>query len=107
MKEKILTEETVEVDSVTLDLENNRFVTPYKTRRLRPMECRLLQVLMQRPNRVVSRASLMQEVWETDFLDDTRTLDVHICMLRRKIEPNPQDPKYLRTVRGVGYIFCA
>jgi DNA-binding response OmpR family regulator len=47
----------------------------------------------------------MKEVWDTDYLDDTRTLDVHVRWLRKKIEDNPSEPLYLRTVRGVGYRF--
>jgi DNA-binding response OmpR family regulator len=49
----------------------------------------------------------MQEVWETDYLGDTRTLDVHIRWLREKIEENPSRPRHLITVRGVGYHFIA
>lgn len=71
--------------------------------RLRRMEARLLATLLRYPNRYVSRATLMREVWNTEFLDDTRTLDVHICWLRRKIEENPACPRRLMTVRGVGY----
>ncbi len=71
--------------------------------RLRPMEARLLAVLLNRPNQVVSRAMLMREVWQTDYLGDTRTLDVHINWLRRKLEDNPARPQRLVTVRGVGY----
>jgi DNA-binding response OmpR family regulator len=71
--------------------------------RLRPKEARLLAVLLCQPNQVVSRATLMQEVWETDFLDDTRTLDVHISWLRRKIEDDPIHPRRLVTIRGIGY----
>lgn len=71
--------------------------------RLRSMEARLLEVLLRQANRTVSRATLMREVWETDFLDDTRTLDVHISVLRRKIEEDPTHPQRLVTVRGVGY----
>lgn len=71
--------------------------------RLRPMEARLLAALLCQPNRVVSRATLMREVWATDFLGDTRTLEVHVSWLRRKIEENPSRPRRLVTVRGVGY----
>lgn len=71
--------------------------------RLRSMESRLLAVLLRQPNQTVSRATLMREVWETDFLDDTRTLDVHISALRRKIEEDPTHPRRLVTVRGMGY----
>jgi DNA-binding response OmpR family regulator len=67
------------------------------------MEARLLATLLCHQNKVVSRATIMREVWDTDFLDDTRTLDVHVSWLRRKIEPDPTNPKHLITVKGVGY----
>ena len=47
----------------------------------------------------------MKELWDTDYLGDTRTLDVHICWLRKKIEDNAREPVAIRTVRGVGYRF--
>ena len=67
---------------------------------LRPMEARLLATLLARPNQVVSRATLMREVWETNFLDDTRTLDVHIHWLRQKIETNPACPRCIEIGRA-------
>ena len=72
---------------------------------LTPRLCRLLEVFMRNPERVLSRKFLMRKVWETDYLGDTRTLEVHICWLRKKIEEDPHHPCYLRTVRGVGYRF--
>lgn len=72
---------------------------------LSPKEFRLLETFLRYPARVLSRRFLMREVWDTDFIDDTRTLDVHIHWVRRKIEPDPSRPHYLRTVRGVGYHF--
>jgi DNA-binding response OmpR family regulator len=74
---------------------------------LSPKQNRLLWTLMAHPNQVLSRATLMQEVWETDYTEDTRTLEVHIHWLRHKIEPNPARPVYLLTVRGQGYIFLS
>ena len=71
--------------------------------RLRLMEARLMATLLRSPNQAVSRATLMREVWDTDFLGDTRTLDVHICWLRRKIEEDPTHPRRLVTIRRVGY----
>ena len=71
--------------------------------RLTRMEARLLAVLLRFPNQVVSRATLMREVWGTDYLDDTRTLDVHISWLRRKVEEDPTRPWRLVTARGLGY----
>lgn len=68
-------------------------------------ECALLEMLMRNRGEVVSRKELMREVWETDYLGDTRTLDVHICWVRSKIEDDPREPALIRTVRGVGYWF--
>ena len=70
---------------------------------LGPMEARLLAVLMESPGQVVSRAHLMKTVWQTDYLDDTRTLDVHICWLRRKVEDDPSHPRRIITHRNQGY----
>ena len=68
-----------------------------------PKEARLLAVLMQHPGQVVGRAQLMKEVWQTDYLGDTRTLDVHICLLRQKLEEDPANPRLILTERGLGY----
>ncbi len=68
-------------------------------------ECALLETLMRNRGNVVSRKKLMREVWDTDYLGDTRTLDVHICWVRSKIEDDPGEPILIRTVRGVGYRF--
>jgi DNA-binding response OmpR family regulator len=73
--------------------------------RLTPKEFELLKVFMRNPGRVLSRRFLMKKVWKTDYMGDTRTLDVHIRWLREKIEKNPSAPVYLRTVRRVGYRF--
>jgi DNA-binding response OmpR family regulator len=60
---------------------------------------------MQHPDDVLDRGTIMQEVWETNFLGDTRTLDVHIRWLREKLEKDPSHPQHIVTVRGVGYRF--
>lgn len=69
------------------------------------MEARLLEVFMRHPNKILKRAFLMKEVWETDYIGDTRTLDVHVHWLRQKIEEDPSRPRLLRTIRGIGYRF--
>jgi two-component system response regulator MtrA len=73
--------------------------------RLTPMQARLLEVLMRHPGETLSRHYLIKQVWKwnTDDLDDTRTLDVHVRWLRQIIEDDPNVPVYLTTVRGVGY----
>ena len=72
---------------------------------LRPKEAALLALFMCNPGRVISRREIMQEVWHTDYVDDTRTLNVHVRWLRLKIEDHPGKPRLLRTVRGRGYRF--
>jgi DNA-binding response OmpR family regulator len=72
---------------------------------LTPKEFRLLYLLVDHRDQVLKRKTIMQEVWETDYMGDTRTLDVHIRWLREKIEENPSQPRHLITVRGIGYRF--
>jgi len=74
---------------------------------LTPKQCDLLAIFMQRPNQVISRRELMEQIWKTGYLGDTRTLDVHIRWLREKIEADPDHPTVLVTRRGVGYILVA
>lgn len=71
--------------------------------RLTPNLIRLLKTLMKHPGEVIEREDLFRQVWKTDYVGDTRTLDVHISWLRKKIEEDPGDPKLLKTIRGVGY----
>lgn len=68
-------------------------------------EYELLHTLMRSAGQVISRADLMDRVWGVTWLGDTRTLDVHVRWLREKIETNPGQPRYIQTVRGVGYRF--
>jgi DNA-binding response OmpR family regulator len=97
--------ETLRAGKLTLNLGTRRVDNGSKERRLNPKELELLKVLMRSPGRVLSRKFLMKKIWETDFMGDTGTLNVHICRLRQKIEENPSSPQYVRTVRGVGYRF--
>jgi DNA-binding response OmpR family regulator len=70
---------------------------------LTPKEFVLIKLFMTRAGQTVSRKTLMKEVWETDYLGDTRTLDVHICWVREKVEESPSKPQLLITMRGQGY----
>lgn len=89
---------------VQLDLISRIVNSPRGRQHLTPKQCSLLAWLMQHPNQVISRKDLMERVWHTFYLGDTRTLDVHIRWLREKIEPDPTSPAILRTRRGVGYV---
>lgn len=72
---------------------------------LSPKEYRLLEFFMQNPGRVWSRNQLIDQVWGTDYVVDTKTVDVHIRWLREKLELNPSAPEHILTVRGFGYRF--
>jgi DNA-binding response OmpR family regulator len=72
---------------------------------LTSVEFKLLGVLAKEPGRVFSRASLIEEALGYDFEGFDRTIDVHILNLRRKLEPDPSHPRYIKTVYGVGYKF--
>lgn len=73
--------------------------------RLTPKLARLLEEFCRHVNETISRKHLMQEVWNTDYVGDTRTLDVHIRWVRETIEETPGRPRLVRTVRGTGYVF--
>jgi len=90
-----------------LNLATRTLDTPRGARHMTPKQCALLELLMRRINQVVHRREIMAAIWETSYLDDTRTLDVHIRWLRECIEPDPSSPHYLLTVRGQGYTFQA
>lgn len=93
----------VEVSGMVLDLEKACLKKKDSEVHLTPKETKLMALLMKNVGKVVSRSELMQEVWNTEYLGDTRTLDVHICWLRQKIEDNPRVPEFILTRRGQGY----
>ncbi len=88
-----------------IDFHQRQVLYQGESRPLTPKEFKLLHLLIENKNQVLSRKVIMQEVWETDYMGDTRTLDVHIRWIREKIEKNPSRPERLITIRGVGYRF--
>jgi len=90
---------------LTLDLDRRCVIKNGVEKHLTFKECALLKLFMNNGGEVLTRKRLMMEVWDTDYLGDTRTLDVHIRWLREKIEDSPSEPSFLRNVRGVGYRF--
>ena len=90
---------------LSLDLQTHCLTKGDHRYHLTPKEFFLLKMFMTSPGRVLTHKAIMHEVWDTDYLGDTRTLYVHVSWLRRKIEDAPRSPTYLRTVRGVGYRF--
>jgi DNA-binding response OmpR family regulator len=86
-----------------LDVEKRIVRCLDKQTRLTPRLMGLLRTLINHRGEVIERRVLFSQVWETDYTDDTRTLDVHISWLRRAIEVDPEEPQLLKTIRGVGY----
>lgn len=98
-------DEVLKVGSVILNLKQRSVVCDERESHLTPRQARLLEVLMRHPGDVLTRAFLMKQVWNTDYVGDTRTLEVHIHWVRKAIERDPDSPLYLRTVRRIGYCF--
>lgn len=96
---------TLQSGDLTLDIDKRQITGRLGTSHLTPKECQLLSLLTSNPGEVLSQKLLMKEVWNTDYLDDTCTLDVHICRLRKKIKEVAGDSWYWQTVHGVGYRF--
>lgn len=88
---------------ISLDIERRLVRCEEKEGHLTPRLALLLKSLMHHPGEVLEREQLFRQVWNTEYTGDTRTLDVHISWLRQAIEVDPRKPRFLRTIRGVGY----
>jgi two-component system response regulator RegX3 len=86
----------MDVERHVVDVGGEQVALPLK-------EFDLLELLMRNAGRVLTRMQLIDRVWGSDYVGDTKTLDVHVKRLRAKIEPDPANPTYLLTVRGLGY----
>ncbi|MDN5331623.1 MAG: two-component system, OmpR family, alkaline phosphatase synthesis response regulator PhoP [Tepidanaerobacteraceae bacterium] len=98
-------EEIIKAGPVVIDVERHEVFVNGEKKDFTPKEFELLKLLASNPGKVFSREYLLENVWGYDYLGDTRTVDVHIRHLRQKIEKNTEEPKYIKTVRGVGYKF--
>lgn len=106
LAEKLVRRE-IRAGDLALDLDARILRKGKEISRLRPKEATLLAFFMEHSGKVLSREQLIRQVWEFSDVEDTRTLSVHVRWLRLKIEENPNRPRYLRTVRGIGYRFEA
>jgi two-component system response regulator RegX3 len=95
----------VEAGPVRMDVERHVVTVDGTQIQLPLKEFDLLELLLRNAGRVLTRGQLIDRVWGADYVGDTKTLDVHVKRLRAKIEPDPANPKYLVTVRGLGYKF--
>ncbi|MEO8098768.1 MAG: response regulator transcription factor [Acidobacteriota bacterium] len=95
-----------EFGSVKVDFRRGEALRAGKRVTLSAREFQLVKYLIDRKGEIISRETLLQEVWGYNALPETRTVDVHMAWLRRKLEENPRFPEYFLTVRGMGYKFA-
>jgi two-component system, OmpR family, response regulator RegX3 len=98
---------TWEANGIKVDFDQRRVFVRGDEVHLRRKEFELLRLLVENSGRVLTRDLLIDRVWGTDYIGDTKTLDVHIKRLRSRIEADPSSPVLITTVRGVGYRFAA
>jgi DNA-binding response OmpR family regulator len=90
--------------TISLDVAERLLTTTSGAFRLTPKECRLLAAFLGSEGQVLTRQYLMKAVWDTDYIADTRTLEVHVHWLRRKLDTDRPRSASIHTVRGVGYV---
>jgi len=86
-----------------LDTVANKLIKDGEEVELTPTEYALLKLFMENPGKALKREEMLNAIWGQDYFGDTKTLDVHIRRLREKIEDNPSEPKYIKTIWGSGY----
>jgi DNA-binding response OmpR family regulator len=96
-------ENVLRAGTISLDIDRKQVTCGEREARLTPRLSQLLEILIRHAGEVVEREHIFQQVWNTAYFGDTRTLDVHISWLRQAIEENPRMPRYIKTVRGLGY----
>jgi two-component system response regulator RegX3 len=99
--------DVIEAGPVRLEVDTRRCYVDGREIKVRKKEFALLEILLSSPGRVITRDQLIDQVWGSDYVGDTKTLDVHIKRLRTLIEEKPKEPVHITTVRGVGYRFDA
>jgi two-component system, OmpR family, alkaline phosphatase synthesis response regulator PhoP len=97
------TEPVISVGSLKIDLDKNKVYFKEKPLVLSPTEFKLLKYFAQNRGRAIPREKLLDNVWKDDQFVEPRTVDVHIRRLRAKIEEDPENPKVIKTARGIGY----
>ncbi|WP_040283280.1 response regulator transcription factor [Tessaracoccus massiliensis] len=102
-QDQVLLPEVVEVDGVRIDVERHQVTVDGQDVPFALREFELLELLLRNAGRVMTRGQLIDRIWGSDYVGDTKTLDVHIKRLRSKIEKDPSQPQRLITVRGLGY----
>ena len=98
---------SLEIGDVKMSLDTRDVTKAGSPVQLTVKEFELLRMLMEEAGRVVKRMDLMDEVWDPNWFGSTKTLDVHVSSLRKKLGDDPAEPRYIKTVRGVGFRFAS
>ncbi len=98
---------TFEINGKTIDFDNLELISGEGVTRLTLMEMKLLRFLIENEGQTVSRKTILEDVWNLQEDTDTRAIDNFIVRLRKYLEDEPNNPKFVRTVRGVGYKFVS
>jgi len=98
---------TLAAGPVEMDVDRHLVTVSGEDVKLPLKEFELLELLLRNAGRVLTRTQLIDRVWGSNYVGDTKTLDVHVKRVRSKIEPDPSNPRYLVTVRGLGYKFVS
>ncbi|MFD6950704.1 DNA-binding response regulator [Nocardiopsis sp. TSRI0078] len=104
-EDEVVLPAALEAGPVRMDVERHVVTVRGDNVQLPLKEFELLEVLLRNAGRVLTRMQLIDRVWGADYVGDTKTLDVHVKRLRAKIEEDPGNPRYIVTVRGLGYKF--
>jgi two-component system, OmpR family, response regulator RegX3 len=97
----------IEIGDIRIDLDTREASKGSEELQLTLKEFELLRMLMEEAGKVVRRSDLMDEIWDPNWYGSMKTLDVHVSSLRKKIADDPADPRYIKTVRGVGFRFAS
>ncbi len=95
----------VELGPVRVDLAGHQILRDGEALAVKPKAFELLAFLIRNAGQVFSREQLLERVWGYDYAGETRTVDVHVHWLRKRVEDDVANPRYIQTVRGVGYVF--
>ncbi len=102
---KTIGDQVIECGPFSMNITNRTLVAHGKEYQLTPKQATLIETFLRHPGQIIPRKQLMEKVWETDYMGDTRTLDVHIRWIRKALGEDAGHPRCLKTVRGVGYRF--
>lgn len=100
-----ISEEIYEIGRLKVDFERHEVLINNEKVELTLKEFELLEILIKNKGKILRRETLLDKVWGYEYIGETRTVDVHIRYLRKKVEDDDKNPKFIETIRGVGYRF--